>query len=94
MDSLDHYKKSLSTPTNLPWQTDLQLNLETWRLIVNEGDTDQILLQKKPLKLQLDYLQIFLEKAKVSMKKRSQQEILLQNKSISSWNKSDLTRTG
>ena len=82
MESLDHYKRTLSTATNLPWQADLQLNLETWRLIANEGDAEQILLQKKPLKLQLDYLHIFLEKAKISMKKRSQQEILLQNKSI------------
>lgn len=83
MDSIDHYKNISLTPSNCPWQTDLQLNLETWKQIANETTTDEILRQKKPLKFRLDYLQMFVEKAKISLKKRSQQEILLQTGLIS-----------
>ena len=37
----------------------------------------QIILSNKPLKLNLDYLQGFVDKAKACLKKRSQHELLL-----------------
>ncbi len=79
MDSLDLHATCLSTKTTntFPWQYDLQLNLETWRQISKYGDSKQIIINKKPLKLNFDYLQIFLEKTKNSLKKRSQHELLL-----------------
>ncbi len=79
MDSLDYNSKlmSMKTINTFPWQYDLQLNLETWRKISKYGDIEQILITKKPLKLNFDYLQTYLEKTKNSLKKRSQHDLLL-----------------
>ena len=79
MDSLDNNLKLPSTkPTNTcPWQNDLQLNLETWRQISKDGDVQRTVIRRKPLKLNFEYLETYVEKAKNCLKKRSQQEILL-----------------
>jgi len=53
------------------------LNLETWKQVAANGDASQIILSNKPLKLNLDYLQGFVDKAKACLKKRSQHELLL-----------------
>ncbi len=55
----------------LPWQHDLQLNLETWKQIAKNGDIKQIILSQKPLKLNIKYLEEYVEKTKVLLKKRS-----------------------
>lgn len=79
MDSLDSNSKYMSkkTTNTFPWQYDLQLNLETWRHIAKYGDNEEILINKKPLKLNFDYLQTYVEKTKNSLKKRSQHDLLL-----------------
>jgi hypothetical protein len=79
LDSLDRNSKFASTkPTNtFPWQYDLQLNLETWRQISKNDDFQRILINRKPLKLNFEYLQTYVEKAKNCLKKRSQHELLL-----------------
>ncbi|CAF1293321.1 unnamed protein product [Rotaria sp. Silwood1] len=78
MDSLDHNSKlTIKTMPAFPWQHDLQLNLETWRQVSKENDVQQILICKKPLKLNSEYLQIYVDKAKDRLKRRSQHELLL-----------------
>lgn len=82
MDSLDHKQKDSLTATNLlshslPWQYDLQLNLEIWKQIAKHGDIKKLTIEKKPLKLNFDYLQEYVEKAKAILKKRSQHDLLL-----------------
>ncbi|CAF0901863.1 unnamed protein product [Adineta steineri] len=79
VDSLENNAKLISpkTTSTFPWQYDLQLNLETWRQIAKEGDIQQVWLQRKPLKLNFQYLETYVEKAKNYLKKRSQQEVLL-----------------
>jgi hypothetical protein len=77
MDSLDLNTKSISIKTTFPWQYDLQLNLETWRHISKHGDIEAILINKKPLKFNFDYLQMYVEQTKNSLKKRSQHDLLL-----------------
>ncbi len=79
MDSLDLNSKciSMKTTNTFPWQYDLQINLETWRQISKHGDIEEILINKKPLKFNSDYLQIYVEKTKNSLKKRSQHDQLL-----------------
>lgn len=79
MDSLDHTKKESSATTNntIPWQHDLQLNLETWKQVAKHGDIKQLIISKKPLKFNFEYLQEFVEKAKTCLKKRSQHDLLL-----------------
>jgi hypothetical protein len=79
MDSLDLdcQRTSMKTTNTSPWHYDLQLNLETWRQIAKIGDIDRILLRKKPLRLNFDYIQTYVEKAKNCLKKRSQHELLL-----------------
>lgn len=69
MDSLEHNSKlvSLKTTNMLPGQSDLQLNLETWRQLSEDNDTERILITKKPVKLNLDYLQTYVKKAKVHL---------------------------
>ena len=39
-------------------QTNLQLNLSIWREIGQSDQKNEIILQKKPLKFNFDYLQI------------------------------------
>jgi hypothetical protein len=79
MDSLDYNSKftSMKITNTFPWQNDLQLNLETWRQVLKYGDIEQVLIKRKPLKLNFDYLQIYVEKTKNSLKKRSQHDLLL-----------------
>ncbi|CAF1346234.1 unnamed protein product [Rotaria sordida] len=79
IDSLDHSSKLTTTKTipTFPWQYDLQLNLETWRQVSKDNDVQQILINKKPLKLNLENLQTYVEKAKDRLKRRSQHELLL-----------------
>ncbi|CAF4997406.1 unnamed protein product [Rotaria sp. Silwood1] len=78
MGSLDHNSKlTIKTMPAFPWQHDLQLNLETWRQVSKENDVQQILICKKPLKLNSEYLQIYVDKAKDRLKRRSQHELLL-----------------
>jgi len=79
MDSLDYNcKHTAIKPINtFPWQYDLQLNLETWRQISKYGDIEDVLINKKPLKLNFDYLQQYVDKTKNSLKKRSQNDLLL-----------------
>jgi hypothetical protein len=67
----------MKTTNTFPWQYDLQINLETWRQISKHGDIEEILINKKPLKFNSDYLQIYVEKTKNSLKKRSQHDQLL-----------------
>lgn len=68
---------SASIARVLPWQSDLQLNLETWKQLAKDGDRKDILISSKPLKFNLEYLQEFVEKAKTFLKKRSQHDLLL-----------------
>ncbi len=79
IDSLDHIQKESSATANhtIPWQQDLQLNLETWKQVAKNGDMKNITLSQKPLKLNLEYLQEYVEIAKASLKKRSQHDLLL-----------------
>jgi len=80
MDSFDLTNRFFllkSSSNNVPWQDDLRLNLEIWRLISKQADEEQIVLSKKPLKLNFSYLQMFANKTRHSMKKRSQHDILL-----------------
>jgi len=79
MDSLDYNCKhtSIKSINTFPWQYDLQLNLETWRQISKYGDIEDVLINKKPLKLNFDYLQQYVDKTKNSLKKRSQNDLLL-----------------
>ncbi|CAF2531099.1 unnamed protein product [Rotaria sp. Silwood2] len=79
MDSLDHNSKlaPIKNISTCPWQYDLQLNLETWRQISKDNDVEQILISKKPFKLNFEYLQTYVEKAKDRLKRRSQHELLL-----------------
>ncbi|CAF1684184.1 unnamed protein product [Rotaria magnacalcarata] len=79
MDSLDHNSKlsPITAIHTFPWQYDLQLNLETWRQVAKDNDNQRILLSQKPLKLNTEYLQTYVEKAKEYLKKRSQHESLL-----------------
>ncbi|CAF1394493.1 unnamed protein product [Adineta ricciae] len=79
MDSLDDNSKltAAKSSSSSPWQFDLQLNLETWREIVKNGDVQRAIVQRKPLKLNFEYLEIYVEKAKNYLKKRSQQDVLL-----------------
>ncbi len=80
IDSLDHINKESSSATTtqtLPWQYDLQLNLETWKQVAKHGDIKQTVLSQKPLKLNLEYLQEYVERAKTCLKKRSQHDLLL-----------------
>ncbi|CAF4312003.1 unnamed protein product, partial [Rotaria sordida] len=79
IDSLDHSSKLTTTKTisTFPWQYDLQLNLETWRQVSKDNDVQQIVINKKPLKLNLENLQTYVEKAKDRLKRRSQHELLL-----------------
>ncbi len=79
LDSLDHHQKqSSATATHtLPWHYDLQLNLETWKQISKTNDIEKLIITKKPLKLNLDYLQEYVEKSKILLKKRSQHDLLL-----------------
>ena len=79
LDSLDHIKKesSASVLPIVPWQSDLQLNLETWKQLAKDGDRNAMIVSSKPLKFNLEYLQDFVEKAKTFLKKRSQQDLLL-----------------
>ena len=54
MDSFDltnRFFSLKSSSNNVPWQDDLRLNLEIWRLISKQADEEQIVLSKKPLKL-------------------------------------------
>jgi len=82
MDSLDHNSKGNSTNANnkinFPWLLDLQLNLEIWKLVAKDGDLHDVLLSRKPLKFNVEYLEKFIEKAKLNLKRRSQHELLLQ----------------
>ncbi|CAF3581747.1 unnamed protein product [Rotaria socialis] len=84
IDCLDHKQKESSssattttTTTKLPWQYDLQLNLETWKQVAKSGDVQKLIIDKKPLKLDLIYLQEYVEKAEKILKKRSQHDLLL-----------------
>ncbi|CAF4263347.1 unnamed protein product [Rotaria magnacalcarata] len=79
MDSLDHNSKlsPITAIHTFPWQYDLQLNLETWRQVAKDNDNQRILLSQKPLKLNTEYLQTYVEKAKEYLKKRTQHESLL-----------------
>ncbi|CAF0780327.1 unnamed protein product [Adineta steineri] len=82
IDSLENVKKDTSATANLtnpiiPWQNDLQLNLETWKQISKHADMEQMILSRKPFKLNFDYLQEYVEKAKTFLKKRSQHDLLL-----------------
>ena len=61
----------------MPWHYDLQLNLETWKQISKTNDIEKLIITKKPLKLNLDYLQEYVEKSKILLKKRSQHDLLL-----------------
>ena len=63
------------TNSTLPWQHDLQLNLETWKKVAEDNNLSQIVLTKKPLKLNVDYLQEYVEKAKIILKTRSQHDL-------------------
>jgi hypothetical protein len=78
MDSLDLNSKHTTTKiaNTFPWQYDLQLNLETWRQVSKNEDVQQVVLKRKPLKLNFEYLETYVEKAKNSLKKRSQHELL------------------
>jgi len=78
MDSLDYNcKHTAIKPINtFPWQYDLQLNLETWRQVSKNEDVERVILKRKPLKLNFEYLETYVEKAKNSLKKRSQHELL------------------
>jgi hypothetical protein len=82
IDSLDQISKdsvAVNTSTAiLPWQHDLQLNLETWKQIAQHADHQQILLTRKPLKLNFNYLQAFVEKAQASLRIRSQHHLLME----------------
>ena len=74
IDSLDHIQKQLSPTTKLnnhtlPWQYNLQLNLETWKQIAKNGDLKQITLSRKPLKFNFFYLQEYVDQAKVILKR-------------------------
>lgn len=64
--------------TNFPWLYDLQLNLEIWKQVAKEEELDSVLLSRKPLKFNVEYLEKFIEKAKLHLKRRSQHELLLQ----------------
>ncbi|UJR37749.1 hypothetical protein I4U23_030443 [Adineta vaga] len=84
IDSLDENQKeptiTATAPLSqctIPWQYDLQLNLETWKQVSQHADMQQIILNRKPLQLNLDYLREFVEKAKICLKKRSQHDQLL-----------------
>ncbi len=77
MDSLDQNCSSNPTKITFPWQYDLQLNLETWRYVSKHGDMEEILISRKPLKLNFDYLQAYVEKTKDALKKRSQHDQIL-----------------
>lgn len=79
MDSLDHNSKltPLKIIHTFSWQYDLQLNLETWKQVAKDNDNQRILLSRKPLKLDLEYLQKYVDKAKECLKRRSQHELLL-----------------
>ncbi len=79
MDSLDLNSKLTTTKTinTFPWQYDLQLNLETWRQISKNEDVQRVVITRKPLKLNHEYLETYVEKAKNCLKKRSQHELLL-----------------
>lgn len=78
IDSLDRVQKEPSTTTpTVPWQHDLQLNLEVWKQVAKYGDLKNVVINTKPLKLNTEYLQEFVEKAKAVLKKRSQHDLLL-----------------
>ncbi|CAF2862931.1 unnamed protein product [Rotaria sp. Silwood2] len=82
IDSLDSSQKESTATTNLnnytlPWQYDLQLNLETWKQISKNGDLKKVIATKKPLKLNHSYIQEYIEKAKTVLRKRSQHDLLL-----------------
>ena len=85
MESLDRQPKAATNKTvqAYPWQVDLQLNLETWRQISSHAEQEKLIIQKKPLKLNVEYLQSYVEKAKNCLKKRSQHELLLNRDSTS-----------
>jgi hypothetical protein len=82
MNSLDETQKE-STATappaqhTIPWQNDLQLNLETWKQVAKHADMQRIVVSRKPLQLNVNYLQEYVEKAKASLKKRSLHNQLL-----------------
>ncbi|CAF3441032.1 unnamed protein product [Rotaria sp. Silwood1] len=82
IDSLDYVQKESTATTNLnnytlPWQYDLQLNLETWKQVLKNDDLKKIIANKKPLKLNHSYLQEYVDKAKTVLRKRSQHDLLL-----------------
>ena len=74
---MDPHDRSSKQAASFPWQAHLQINLETWRQISNNDETERIILHKKPLKLDLNYLQTYADRAKNSLKRRSQHELLL-----------------
>lgn len=53
-----------------PWQLDLELNLETWQQISIHGDLDKLVVDKKPLTLNLDYLSSFIDQARTVLKRQ------------------------
>ena len=85
MESLDGQPRTAANKTvqTYPWQSDLQLNLETWRQISSDVQQQRLIIQKKPLKLNVEYLQTYVDKAKNCLKKRSQHELLLNRDSTS-----------
>lgn len=88
INSLDDAQKESSATAPpvqhaIPWQNDLQLNLETWKQVAKHADMQRVVVSRQPLQLNADYLLEFVEKAKLSLKRRSLHEQLL-NHSVSS----------
>jgi hypothetical protein len=78
-------KAPLTVNKSVPplWQNDLQLNLEIWKQIAQHADPREIIVSRNPLKLNIDYIEMFVEKAKTHLNRCSQHDLLIHSTSSS-----------